>query len=97
MNDKCLTYKKEQDDSNITKVDIPFEHEIINKEKHQCILYTKGMCKFANNDCKNISGKMIKINQKITSSDLRVIKWLTGMTVDCDFDEIDKISKNWII
>lgn len=97
MNEKCLNFKAENDnDCNLIKCDIPFEHEIITKQKHQCILHKKGTCLFANNDCKNISGKMIKINQKITSSDLRVIKWLTGMTVDCDFDEIEFISNNWI-
>lgn len=38
---------------------------------------------------------LIKIDEKITSSDLRVIKWLTGLTVDCDFYEIEYISDNW--
>jgi hypothetical protein len=96
MKDKCLSFKNKQDNSNITQVNIPFDHEIIHKEKHQCILHKKGICKFANSDCLNISGKLIKINQKITSSDLRIIKWLTGYTVDCDFDEIEFISKNWL-
>ena len=96
MKGKCLEFKNKQTDSDIVTVDIPFEHEIIHKVKHQCILHAKGICKFANNDCLNISGKIIKINQKITSSDLRVIKWLTGYTVDCDFDEVEYISNNWI-
>lgn len=96
MNDKCLNFKKNQDASNVSKINIPFEHEIIFKQKHECILHKKGICKFANNDCKNISGKMIKINQKITSSDLRVIKWLSGYTIDCDFIELEYLSDNWI-
>lgn len=58
-------------------------------------LYRMGECKFPSNDCKNISGKLIKINEKITSSDLRVIKWLTGLTVDCEFKEIEFISDKW--
>lgn len=92
MREKCLTFKNKMTNE---KVNIPFEHEVITKEKHECILHKKGICKFANNDCKNINGKLIKINQKITSSDLRLIKWLTGYTVDCDFDEIEFISDNW--
>jgi hypothetical protein len=54
-----------------------------------------GECKFPSNDCTNISGKLIKIKELITSSDLRVIKWLTGFTVDCDFFEIEHISDKW--
>jgi len=96
MKDKCLEYKKEQDSLDIEYVNIPFEHKIIHKEKHVCMLHRKGICKFANDDCKNISGKIIKIKQGITSSDLRVIKWLTGYTVDCDFEEIEYISDNWL-
>lgn len=95
MSNKCLTHKKNQDKSSIKQVDIPFKHKIITKEKHVCILFKKNICKFANNDCKNISGRIIKIDEKITSSDLRVIKWLYGYTVDCDFDEIEFISPKW--
>lgn len=96
MKDKCLEFKKKHDESDDVNVDIPFEYEIIHKNKHVCILHKKGICKYANSDCMNITGKVIKINQKITSSDLRVIKWLYGYTVDCDFDEIEFISKNWL-
>lgn len=96
MKDKCLQHKKNQDDSTIEKLDIPFEHSIIFKEKHECILHKKGICKFPSNDCKNINGRIIKIDQKITSSDLRVIKWLTGYTIDCDFEENEYISDNWL-
>lgn len=92
MRNKCLSFKGSMTNN---KVNIPFEHEVITKEKHECLLHKKGICKFANNDCKNINGKLVKINQKITSSDLRLIKWLTGYTVDCDFDEIEFISDNW--
>lgn len=95
MNQKCIEFKN-KNNTNFDLKNIPFEHEIIYKEKHSCILSTKNICKFANSDCKNINGNLIKIKQKITSSDLRVIKWLTGYTVDCDFDEIEFISNNWI-
>jgi hypothetical protein len=96
MSDKCLTYKNKQDNSDIQQINIPFKHEIIHKVKHECILHKKGICKFANNDCKNITGKVVKINEKITSTDLRLIKWLYGYTVDCDFDEVEFMSDNWL-
>lgn len=96
MSDKCLTFKKNNDLNDISlDIKIPFKYEIVNKDKHCCILYKMGTCKFPSNDCKNISGKLIKIDEKITSSDLRVIKWLTGLTVDCEFSEIEYISDNW--
>ena len=99
MYNKCFNFKKNNDllDVNEIKlgVEIPFEYEFINKEKHCCILYKMGECKFPSNDCTNISGKLIKIKEKITSSDLRVIKWLTGFTVDCEFTELSFISEKW--
>lgn len=97
MNDKCSSFKRSNDNSDEIKlnIDLPFEYEFIDKDKHCCILYKNGICKFPSNDCTNISGKLIKINEKITSSDLRVIKWLTGFTVDCDFNELEFINQKW--
>lgn len=96
MKEKCLTFKKNNDSTDFQlNIKIPFEYELINKDKHCCILYKMGECKFPSNDCKNISGKLIKIKDKITSSDLRLIKWLTGLTVDCDFSEVEFISNKW--
>lgn len=95
MKEKCGKFKEEHDNSNITSVNIPFKHTIVDKEKHVCYLYKQKICKFASNDCFNINGKMIKIEEKITSSDLRVIKWLTGFTIDCEFDEIGYINDKW--
>lgn len=46
-------------------------------------------------DCKNLSGWFIKINQKLTTSDVRMIKWLTGMTVIADFEECHYLSSDW--
>lgn len=96
MSEKCLLFKRNNDLNDITlNIELPFEYKIINKEKHCCILYKMGECRFPSDDCKNINGKLIKINEKITSSDLRVIKWLTGLTVDCEFTEIEFISQKW--
>lgn len=95
MKDKCFSYKSklslEKDLSDV----IPFDYEIIEKEHHTCILKKKGICEFPTEDCNNISGKIIYIPQKITTSDVRVIKWLTGYTVDADFEESPYISQNW--
>lgn len=96
MKEKCLTFKRNNDLNDVKlDVELPFEYEFLTKDKHCCILYKMGECKFPSNDCKNISGKLIKIKDKITSSDLRVIKWLTGFTVDCDFTEVEFISNKW--
>jgi len=96
MSLKCHRFKSELTQSNVKQVNIPFKHEIIEKNNHVCVLYRQGICKFANNDCKNIKGKLIKIDQPITTSDVRLIKWLTGYTVDAYFTEESFISNNWL-
>ena len=56
----------------------------------------KGICEFPTEDCSHISGNIIHINNKITTSDVRVIKWLTGYTVDANFFEDAHISDAWV-
>lgn len=96
MRDKCMQFKdslpleKRLDDI------IPFEYEIVAKKKHECILKKKGICEYPTEDCSNISGNVIKINKPITTSDVRVIKWLTGYTVDANFVESYAISEDWV-
>ncbi|MCK9575699.1 MAG: hypothetical protein WC979_02390 [Candidatus Pacearchaeota archaeon] len=97
MNNTCKSFIQERDISEVTSLNIPFKHTIINKDKHVCYLFKSGVCKFANPDCTNIKGKLIKIEERITSSDVRVIKWLTGYTVDCEFDESEFISDKWSV
>lgn len=96
MEEKCKKFKnnlsEEQDLSGI----IPFKHKIITKSAHECILKKKGICNFPTEECSNISGTMLKIDQKLTTSDVRIIKWLTGMTVDADFEESPYISEAWV-
>jgi hypothetical protein len=58
-------------------------------------LKTKKICEFPSPDCSNINGVIIKIDQKITTADVRVIKWLTGYTVAADFHETQYLSDNW--
>ena len=94
MNDKCSGFKATNAE---LKVDLPFDASVINKERHVCILFKNGLCRFPTDDCTRISGKMLNVDRKITSSDLRVMKWLTGFTVDCNFEEIEFISDAWKI
>lgn len=95
MKDKCFSFKENLSGDKLN-VDIPFDYEIVEKEKHVCGLFKLGLCKFPSDDCKNINGKLIKINEKITTTDVRLIKWLTGYTVDADFEEIPYMSKKWL-
>lgn len=75
---------------------IPFDYEIIEKENHVCILKKQGLCEFPTPDCEHISGKIIKIREPLTTSDVRVIKWLTGYTVDATFRESPYINEKWV-
>lgn len=96
MRDKCMNFKKNLSlDNNLDEV-IPFKYEIINKQKHECILKKKGICEYPTEDCSNISGNVIHISKMLTTSDVRVIKWLTGYTVDANFNDSFLISEDWI-
>ena len=95
MEKKCKKFK--DNIPNIDKNFLPFDFEIITKNNHECILKTKGICEFPTSDCSKISGKIIKTDQILTTSDVRLIKWLTGMTVDADFYESPQISSFWWI
>ena len=95
MQDKCMSFKNHLSlDADLSDI-IPFDYEIVEKEKHECVLKTKNICEFPSSDCSLISGKIIKIEEDITTSDVRVIKWLTGYTVDANFIESSYISSKW--
>lgn len=96
MKEKCKEFKSNLPLENDLHNIIPFEYEIINKENHVCILKQKGVCEFPTEDCAHINGNIIHIPQMITTSDVRVIKWLTGYTVDANFYESSKISEDWV-
>ncbi len=96
MQEKCKTFKNNLPVENDLHDIIPFEYEIINKKNHVCILKQKGICEFPTEDCAHISGNIIHISQPLTTSDVRVIKWLTGYTVDANFYESPKISEAWV-
>lgn len=95
MKDVCAKAKAKRDNLEVDTSMIPFEHELIKKENHTCILKQKGICEFPTADCSRISGGLIKIDKKITTADVRVIKWLTGYTVDADFYESPFLSDDW--
>ncbi len=96
MKDKCFSFKEHlREDAKFDEV-IPFAYEILTKDRHECILKKQGVCEFPTEDCSRISGKIIKIDKPITTSDVRVIKWLTGMTVDANFFESPYISEDWV-
>ena len=94
MFDKCMDFKLKQNDLvDFSKI-IPFKHTIKDVRKHKCSYYN--MCKFPHSDCTNINGYVIHIEQQVTSADLRVIKWLTGYTIDSNFIESTELSKEWM-
>lgn len=94
MEEKCMAFKNSLPDK--LDIEIPFDYEIVNKEHHVCGLFKLGVCKFPSDDCKNINGKLIKIKEKITTTDVRIIKWLTGYTVEATFVESPFMSKKWL-
>ena len=96
MHDKCMNYKNNLKVENNLDSIIPFDYKIVNKKKHECILKKKGICEFPTEDCSNINGNIIHIEDNITTSDVRVIKWLTGYTVDAPFYEDEHISSSWV-
>lgn len=96
MRETCFTFKEQmKTDTDLDEI-IPFSYQIIEKQNHECILKQKGICEFPSEDCSRISGKIIKINDHITTTDVRLIKWLTGMTVAADFIESSYMSEDWV-
>ena len=94
MKDKCIEYKNNQHtNKELLKDIIPFEFSIEFKTKHKCLLHNS--CPYPHTDCTNINGNLIIINKKITTADVRVIKWLTGYTVVAPFVESNYLSIEW--
>ncbi len=97
MYEKCLSYKNNLAlNKNLDNI-IPFAYEIVNKEEHECILKRKGICEFPSIDCSYIRGRILKIKDQLTTSDVRLIKWLTGYTVDANFYEDPHLSEKWLV
>ena len=70
---------------------------MVYNQNPECRLHREGLCKFPSDDCMNISGNLLTTDRKLTTSDVRVIKWLTGFTVDADFEESPYISEDWLV
>ena len=96
MKNECHSYKEHLSANPDLSDVIPFDYQIVEKENHVCVLMKNGMCEFPTADCAKISGKIIKIDEPLTTSDVRVIKWLTGYTVDADFYESPYINEKWV-
>lgn len=95
----CKLFKerldKDEIDYNLIRR-LPFNLQVVKKEKHECRLHRVGLCKFPSDDCMNIKGNLLQTDRKITTSDVRLIKWLTGFTVDAIFEESPYISRDWL-
>ena len=95
MKDKCMKFKDEL--TGEIDIEIPFDYKIVEKENYVCGLVRAGICKFPSDDCKHISGKLMKIEEPMTTTDVRIIKWLTGYTVEAEFVESPYMSDRWIV
>ena len=76
---------------------LPFDLKLEWKENHVCNLYRTLQCKFPSEDCLHISGWMLTTDKLLTTSDVRLIKWITGFTVDAKFEELHYIQTDWQI
>lgn len=76
---------------------LPFNMKLVKKEHHSCKLHRDGLCKFPSPDCLDINGYMFQTDRKLTTSDVRVIKWITGYTVDAEFVESPYLQKDWLV
>lgn len=94
----CELFKRENVSKKALEI-LPesFELELVWKEKHNCRLHRKGLCKFPSSDCMNINGWMLKTDKRLTTTDVRLIKWITGFTVDAEFVECPYMSADWKI
>ena len=97
LKEKCFEFKNKLSSEKNDKLNeiIPFDFRIENKTNHECGLYKLGVCKFPSSDCRNINGNMICIEDELTTTDVRLIKWLTGYTVDAKFRESPFCSDVW--
>jgi hypothetical protein len=92
MNTQCEMYHKCPDTDTSM---IPYPHIIAHKTNHICHHAAHNLCNSVTPDCSNISGTMLQTDIELTSADIRVTKWLTGMTVDCKFVESPHLSDFW--
>lgn len=75
---------------------LPFDLKLVWKEHHSCRLHREGLCKFPSPDCLDINGWLLQTDRELTTTDVRIIKWLTGFTVDAKFVELPYMQEDWI-
>ena len=94
MKEKCMEFKEKLTED--VHIELPFEYKVVEKENYVCGLVRAGICKFPSDDCKHINGKLIRIQEPLTTTDVRIIKWSTGYTVEATFVESPFMSKKWM-
>jgi hypothetical protein len=92
MEEKCRKFYNEIVD--LEPPALPFNFKKVFKRGHVCPWLHKG-CTSQTKDCSNLSGYFIEIDKPVTTADVRVIKWLTGMTVCSDFVDNTQLSSEW--
>lgn len=95
MEPKCFSVKKEHDESHVPFVpmELPFNYRLEHRDRHKCMMHDT--CPHPHSDCTKLNGKLIVIEEPISTADVRVIKWLTGYTVAANFTESNFISEKW--
>lgn len=63
--------------------------------QYECMLYKTGKCNYPSENCKRIEGIVIETDVPLRISDYRLIKWLTGYSVNSDFEYNQEISDIW--
>lgn len=92
---KCHLFKRENVKCDILDK-LPFDLKLVWKEHHSCRLHREGLCKFPSSDCLNINGWLLQTDRELTTTDVRIIKWLTGFTVDAKFVELPYMQEDWL-
>lgn len=91
MKEKCFSYKENP----IKDIYVPFDHFVEYKEKHSCSLMELRLCNYPTENCSRMNGYAIKILEKITAGDYRLLKWINGYIIDANFTQNENISNNW--
>ena len=92
---KCHLFKRENVKCDILDK-LPFDLKLVWKEHHSCRLHREGLCKFPSPDCLDINGWLLQTDRELTTTDVRIIKWLTGFTVDAKFVELPYMQEDWL-
>lgn len=91
---RCHMFYRGLPETSLPLPELPFKYNVVYETNRVCPWLHKG-CSFPSDDCSNLTGWFIQMDEKISTSDVRVIKWLTGMTVIADFVESPYLSDFW--